>query len=107
MEYYNSPNLNNTSTIGANNWALPFIPEKGDPIFSKKAFNDLSTKDNYAWSILARKKILSALNLNVQVARDHMRTIGTDWFYGSRFEPNEILHKTSSWYWMFQLGWNI
>lgn len=107
MEYYNSPNLNNTSTIGAHNWAIPFIPDRGASIFSKKAFNDLSTKDNYSWSVLARKKILSTLNLNVQVARDHMRTVGTDWFYGSRFEPNEILHKTSSWYWMFQLGWNI
>ena len=107
FEYFNSPNLNNTYTVGQKNWAIPFIPENGEPEFSEKAFNDLTTKDNYAWSILLRKQVLSKLTLNAQFARDHMRTIGTDWFYGSRFEPNEILHKNSSWYWMFQLGWNI
>ena len=107
MEYYNSPNLNNTYTLGEHNWAIPFLPETGEPAFSQNAYNDLTTKDNYSWSILARKKILSSLTLNGQVARDHLRTIGTDWFYGSRFEPNEVLHKTSSWYWMFQLAWNI
>jgi hypothetical protein len=104
-EYFNSPNLNNTYTMGQHNWAVPYQPE--DTHFSQKEWNDLTTKDNYSWSLVARKKVLGALSLNAQVARDHMRTIGTDWFYGSRFEPNEILHKTSSWYWMFQLGWNI
>ncbi|MDB5102981.1 MAG: hypothetical protein JWP91_670 [Fibrobacteres bacterium] len=104
-EYFNSPNLNNTYTMGEKNWAIPYLPEDG--LFSQKEWNDLTTKDNYAWSIVARKRILGALTVNAQVARDHMRTIGTDWFYGSRFEPNEILHKTSSWYWMFQLGWNL
>lgn len=105
MEYFNSPNLNNTYTLGQNNYSIPFLPE--DKHFSQKEWNDLVDKDNISWSILARKRILGGLTLNGQVARDHLRTIGTAWFYGSRFEPNEILHKTSSWYWMFQLGWNI
>ena len=105
MEYFNSPNLNNTYTVGQNNYSIPYLPE--DNHFSEKEWNDLTKKDNVSWSITARKRILGGLNINAQVARDHMRTIGTDWFYGSRFEPNEILHKTSSWYWMFQLGWNI
>lgn len=104
-EYFDSPNLNNTYTVGEKNWSIPYLPEDG--LFSREEWNDLTQKDNYAWSIVARKRVLGALTLNAQVARDHMRTIGTDWFYGSRFEPNEILHKTSSWYWMFQLGWNL
>jgi hypothetical protein len=105
FEYFNSPNLNNTYTMGQKNWALPYLPE--DNAFSDKEWNDLTKKDNVSWSILIRKRVLGGLQLNGQVARDHMRTIGTDWFYGSRFEPNEILHKSSSWYWMFQLAWDI
>jgi hypothetical protein len=105
FEYFNSPNLNNTYTVGQKNWALPYLPE--DNAFSDKEWNDLTKKDNLSWSILARKRVLGGLSLNAQVARDHMRTIGTDWYYGSRFEPNEILHKSSSWYWMFQLAWDI
>lgn len=104
-EYFNSPNLNNTYTVGQKNWTIPYLPE--DDLFSQKEWNDLTGKDNYSWSIVARKRVLGALTVNAQVARDHLRTIGTDWFYGSRFEPNEVLHKTSSWYWMFQLGWNL
>jgi hypothetical protein len=105
FEYFNSPNLNNTYTVGQKNWALPYLPE--DNLFSEKEWNDLTTKDNFSWSILIRKRVLGGLTFNGQVARDHMRTIGTDWYYGSRFEPNEILHKSSSWYWMFQLAWDI
>jgi hypothetical protein len=105
MEYFNSPNLNNTYTMGQKNWALPYLPE--DNLFSEKEWNDLTEKDNFSWSILVRKRVLRSLLFNAQIARDHMRTIGTDWFYGSRFEPNEVLHKSSSWYWMFQLAWDI
>ncbi len=104
-EYFNSPNLNNTYTLGEKNWTIPYLPE--DSHFSQKEWNDLTKKDNYAWSIVMKKRFLGAMTANAQVARDHLRTIGTDWFYGSRFEPNEVLHKSSSWYWMFQLGWNI
>jgi hypothetical protein len=36
-----------------------------------------------------------------------LRTVGTDWFYGSRLEPTEDLHKISDWYWALQLAWAI
>lgn len=104
-EYFNSPNLNNTYTVGENNWSIPYLPE--DDLFSQDEWNDLTKKDNYSWSITAKRKVMGVLTVSGQVARDHMRTIGTDWFYGARFEPNEVLHKTSSWYWMFQLGWSL
>lgn len=104
-EYFDSPNLNNTYTVGENNWSVPYLPE--DNLFSRNEWNDLTDKDNYSWSLTARRKVMGALTVSAQVARDHMRTIGTDWFYGARFEPNEVLHKTSSWYWMFQLGWSL
>jgi hypothetical protein len=107
FEYFNSPNLNNTLPLGQSNWAIPYLPEKTQSIFSQKSYNDLAKKDNFAWSVLLRKRIFSSLSVNAQVARDHLRTLNTDWYYGSRFEPNEVLYKTSSWYWMFQLSWNI
>jgi hypothetical protein len=108
FEYFNSPNLNNHQPIGDKNLAIPYIPRNTDTVFSQHSYNDLTKKDNYAWSILLRKQVFSVLTLNAQVARDHLRTVGTDWFYGSRFEPTEVLHKSSSsWYWMFQLGWSL
>lgn len=115
VEYFNSPNLNNTRKIGSDNWNVPLLPGAGDKIFSENSYNDLTAKDNYAWSILLQKRVWSAFNMSAQVARDHHRTFGDLYWYGSRFDPQEITHRgpglfnfdDASWYWMFQLGWNI
>lgn len=115
MEYFKSPNLNNTYPIGNKNWNIPYLPEASDEVHSKEAYNDLTKEDDYAWSILMQKRFWSALTMSAQIARDHHRTFGNEWFFGSRFDPAEITHRgpglfdfeKSSWYWMLQLGWNI
>lgn len=108
FEYFDSPNLNNVLQLASHNWATPYLPTGSEPAFSRDSYNDLTKKDNYSWSILMSKKIFSALNFNLQIARDHYRTVSTDFYYGSRLEPTEVLYKSSSsWYWMFQIGWNI
>ena len=109
VEYFNSPFENNTLPLGGSNYAVPFYPAGVDPAgaYSKDDYNDQSKLDNWAWSVLLRRTFLSSFTVSAQAARDHIRTVGTDWFYGSRLEPNAILHKVTDWYWMLQLSWAI
>jgi hypothetical protein len=109
VEYLDSPFENNTLPLGGSNYAVPFYPGGVDPerAYSKDDYNDQAKLDNWAWSVLLRRTFLSSFTVSAQAARDHLRTVGTDWFYGSRLEPNEIMHKISDWYWMLQLSWSI
>lgn len=107
FEYFNSPNLNNTYQLGYRNYATAVQPEGTLSHFSGDEYNDITKKDNYSWNILVQKRILSALSINAQFARDHMRTVGTNWFYGGRLEPMEILSRSSDWYGMLQIAWNL
>ena len=86
---------------------MPWYPEGADPLFSSDKYNDVTDDDNVAWSILLRREVLPRVNLSAQIARDHLRTVGTNWFYGGRLEPNAILYRNSSWYWMVQLAWGL
>jgi hypothetical protein len=107
VEYYNSNFINSTYSIGLANWAVPYIPEGSSKNFSKDNYMDISKEDNVSWTLLATKSIYNAFSISAQVARDHMRTVGTDWFYGSRYEPNEVMRTSKDWYWMLQFGWKI
>lgn len=107
VEYFDSPWANSTRGLGEQNAAVPWYPEGVDPLFSDDAYNDVTTRDNFAWSILLRREILPRVNVSAQFARDHLRTVGTNWFYGGRLEPNTILYRNSSWYWTAQIAWGL
>lgn len=107
VEYFDSPWANSTRALGEQNAAVPWYPEGLDPLFSRDAYNDVTDRDNFAWSVLLRREVLPRVHLSAQFARDHLRTVGTNWFYGGRLEPNEILYRNSSWYWMMQLAWGL
>jgi len=113
FEYFNSPWANNTRNLGGGggggdqNLAVPVIPSGTNPIFSRHEYNDLAKNDNYAWAILLRRELIPGFNLSAQLARDHMRTVGTNWFYGGRLEPVEVLYRNSAWYWMVHLSWGL
>ncbi len=106
-EHFSSPFQNNSYSLGGKDFATPWFPNGTVKEFSDKQYNDLSTKDDWAWSVLMQKTFYKSFTVSGQVARDHLRTVGTDWFYGSRLEPTEDLHKISDWYWAFQLAWSI
>jgi hypothetical protein len=107
VEYFGSPWANSTRSLGEQNAAVPWYPEGAEPLFSQTEYNDVTEKDNIAWSLLIRREILPRVNVSAQFARDHLRTVGTNWFYGGRLEPNAILYRNSSWYWMAQIAWGI
>jgi len=106
-EYFDSPWANSTRGLGEQNLAIPWYPDGLAPLFSESDYNDISDKDNIAWSVLMKRQLVPRLNLSVQIARDHMRTVGTNWFYGGRLEPNAILYRNSSWYWTAQIAWGL
>jgi hypothetical protein len=107
FEYFDSPWANSTRSLGENNIAIPSYPRGLEPLFSSESYNDITDKDNFAWSVLARRELVPGLNVSVQFARDHLRTVGTNWFYGGRLEPSETLYRNGSWYWMTQLSWGL
>lgn len=107
VEYFDSPWANNTRALGDRNASVPWYPEGIAPLFSDEEYNDISERDNIAWSVLMRRELLPNLNLSLQLARDHMRTVGTNWHYGGRLEPNAVLYRNSSWYWTAQIAWGI
>jgi len=105
-EYFHSPYANNFLSLGSDK-ATPYFPQGTNPEFSRSDYYDAGSKDDFSWSILLKKKILPGLEVNAQFARDHVRTVGTDWFFGSRLEPNEILNSSKDWYWMTMVSWDL
>jgi hypothetical protein len=106
-EYFDSPWANSTRSLGEQNAAVPSYPNGSDLLFSDRDYNDISEHDNLSWSVLLRRTLVPRLNVSLQVARDHMRTVGTNWFYGGRLEPNTVLYRNSSWYWTAQIAWGL
>jgi hypothetical protein len=112
VEYFDSPWLNNSYSIGAGNQErvvnTPFLPAgTGDAVLSRNDYNDQAERDNWKWSVLARKNIANRLTLSVQVARDHLRMPSSKFYYGPQYEPNEITAFPDSWYWASQISWGL
>jgi hypothetical protein len=105
-EYFHSPYANNFLSLG-NAKATPYFPQSTNKEFSRTNYYDAGTQDDISWSVLLKKQILPGLNLYGQFARDHVRTVGTDWFFGSRLEPNEIMNTSKDWYWMTMVSWDL
>lgn len=109
VERFHSPFENSTLSLGDKNHATPYLPQGVEeiPYFSKSDYNDITTRDDWAWTVLMRRNVLSTLSVSAQFAKDHMRTVGTDWSYQAKLEPNTDLHSLSDWYWMVQVAWGI
>lgn len=107
VEYYPSPYINSTERVATVGMPLPFVPRGNDPIYSENAFYDVTEKDNYSWSILMRKEILPGVTLYSQFARDHLRLVSLNTWFGPALETDENLGTEKDWYWMVQVGIGI
>ena len=67
----------------------------------------MTAKDNWKWSVLAKKTIQNRLTVSFQCARDHLRLPSSKYYYGPQFEPNEVTAFKDSWYWVTQISWGI
>lgn len=106
-EYFLNRFMNSTYSLGQSNTAVPYFPSGNEALYSQDTYMDITKKDDYSYTILAQKTILDCFTISGQLARDHLRTIGTNWFYGSRYEPAEVLRTSRDWYWMLQFAWKI
>lgn len=107
MEYFNSPWYNNTNYVGQKLSNIPLVPLGTDAILSRAEYNDQTKKDNWKWSVLAKKTIQGRLTLSAQVASDHLRLTSSEYYYGPQFDHNEVTAFTNHWYWMTQVSWGI
>lgn len=106
-EVLRSPWLNNTAQIANGTNPVPALPQAFDRVASKNEWNDLATKDDWKWSILAKKKIGNFITISGQAANDHMRMVSSRYFYGPQYDHNEITVSSDHWYWMTQISWGI
>lgn len=107
VEWFKSPWLNNTAQVGNRGINIPHFPLTSDSLLSEKAYNDMTTKDDFKWSVLIQKKLGNHITVSGQAASDHMKLVSSRYFYGPQFDHNEITTASDHWYYMLQIGWGI
>lgn len=105
MEYYDSPHLNSYASLVEFNSAVPTHVLGSDKVRSGSGYADITKKDNFSWSVLARKNVVGSAYVAAQVARDHIRTVSIETWTAP--EPTQVLGRGSDWYWMLQFGFGI
>jgi hypothetical protein len=105
VEYYKSPYLNSYASLVEYNAAVPQHVLGSDKVRSGTEYADITGKDDFSWSILAKKNVLGSAYVALQVARDHIRTVSIETWTAP--EPTQVLGRSSDWYWMLQFGFGI
>lgn len=105
MEYYKSPYLNSYGALVAYNSAVPELVLGSDKVRSRSSYADITKKDDFSWSILAKKNIVGSAYVAAQAARDHIRTVSIETWTAP--EPTQVLGRAGDWYWMLQFGFGI
>lgn len=107
VEYYGSPYINSTERVATVGMPQPFMPRGTDSTYSKNSYYDAAGKDNLSWSLLLKKEIFPGVTLFSQVARDHLRLVSLNTWFGPALESDENLGTSKDWYWMCQIGIGI
>jgi hypothetical protein len=107
VEYYQSPYINSTERVATVGLPQPFMPRGVDTTYSRKAYYDASENDNFSWSVLLKKEIIPGVTLYSQFARDHLRLVSLNTWFGPALESDENLGTSKDWYWMCQIGIGI
>ena len=76
----------------------PFCELKGS------ATQELYKKDNWKWSIYARKTVLDGFTITAQAARDHIRTESV---HPKLADNEETLVRWNNWHWWLKLGFGF
>jgi hypothetical protein len=99
-EWYGSPYPNNDQNAFSISPLPRPIPDDPAPGYSPSVYK----KDNWKWSVYARKTIAKSFSITAQFARDHFRTIANNPNY---VEREESLTKDNQWYWMFKFAYEF
>jgi hypothetical protein len=111
MEYYNSPFPN--SIENAYRYQMPTLPfvnsgpsgtiSEQDPNLFKRDLDEV-TKDNWKWSLLARKTVARGLTIYAQAANDNQRL--PNWKAEQSYAPITNIQK-KDWYYLIRLELGI
>jgi hypothetical protein len=111
MEYYNSPFPN--SIENAYRYQMPTLPfvnsgpsgtiSEQDPNLFKRDLDEV-TKDNWKWSLLAKKTVVRGLTIYAQAANDNQRLV--NWKAEQSYAPVTNI-EWKDWYYMMRLEMGI
>jgi hypothetical protein len=104
VEWYASPYLNSTERVATVGMPQPFQPRGNDAAYSRDAYYDAAGRDDFSWSLLLKKEILPGVTLSSQFARDHLRLVSLNTWFGPALESDENLASSKDWYWMCRIG---
>ena len=106
-EWHRSPWLNSTERVATVGLPQPFMPRGNDTAFSRDAWYDAARRDDWSWSVLLEKAVMPGLTLSAQAARDHLRLVSLNTWFGPGLEADENLASSKDWYWMCRIGFAI
>jgi len=99
-EWYGSPypnNYKNAFSIQPLPRPIPDDPPRGVP-------PSVYRKDDWKWSVYAKKTIAGSFSVSAQCARDHVRIRANNPNY---IEREEVLTKDNQWYWMLKFAYGF
>jgi len=99
-EWYGSPypnNFWNAFSIQPEPRPIPVVTSSGYPASAYR-------KDDWKWSVFARKTFAYSLSITTQFARDHFRTRANNPY---NVEREESLTKDEHWYWMIKFAYGF
>jgi hypothetical protein len=99
MEYLKSRFRNNHNVVFNKKWPLPMPNTEENPA----VYDNLPelTKDDWKWSLYARKTLTEGMNLTFQAASDHQRPIGFE--YGPFLADFPATEFSSDWYYVLRV----
>ncbi len=100
-EYHNSPfeeYISNLQLLQLPVWKVLGTNMAGQ-VSSHKAY----TKDDWKWSVVAKRNVVPGLAITLQAASDHLRTITKDWLPGLM----PLTNAPDQWYYMLRLDYGI
>jgi hypothetical protein len=100
VEYCSNPFPNSTQGPYGDGPAIPHLDDAND-----KFPNNVRkfSRDNFKWTVYAKRKIVDGLFLHAQVANDHLRMLDVY----STPDFNDFLINPTHWYWVFKLEYFI
>jgi hypothetical protein len=100
-EYHRSPYeqyLSNLLLLQLPIWQVLGTGNAGQ-VSTHKAY----TKDDWKWSVVAKRRLVPGLGITVQAASDHLRTITKDWLPGLM----PLTNAPDQWYYMLRVDYGI
>jgi hypothetical protein len=103
VEYHKSRFTNSIYAVGAQGTPQPVTKEDGSAGGYAYQGRPEYTKDDWKWSFYARRSLYQGVNVHAQVASDHQRHPD---FWGVMSDAS-ITNKTTDWYYVFRVDFNL